>query len=81
MDALRTRLAPIRGIPTKGGGMVDPNQDLKEIFDFIEQLPATPKRFVDGLVSWARGDQDPNWGKQQRGKATPPASKPPRDLR
>lgn len=36
MDGVRRKLAPIRGIPTKGGGMQDPNADLVEIFDTIE---------------------------------------------
>jgi histone-lysine N-methyltransferase SETD3 len=31
MDAVRRRLAPIRGIPTKSGGMQDPNADIKEV--------------------------------------------------
>lgn len=29
MDAVRKRLAPIRGIPTKSGALEDPNQDLR----------------------------------------------------
>uniref|UniRef100_A0A7R9T8R0 Rubisco LSMT substrate-binding domain-containing protein n=1 Tax=Prasinoderma coloniale TaxID=156133 RepID=A0A7R9T8R0_9VIRI len=51
MTGVRTRLAPIRGVPTKGGGMQDPNADLAEMFESFEQLPkriATGKIF-DGL--------------------------------
>ncbi len=65
MDAVRRRLAPIRGIPTKGGGMQDPNSDLKEIFDTIEAIPTAPKKLLDGFLSWARGEDDPDWKKRQ----------------
>ena len=61
MDGVRTRLAPIRGIPTKSGGMQDPNADLIEIFETIESIPTAPKKILEGIKSWARGDQDPNW--------------------
>ncbi|KAG2498938.1 hypothetical protein HYH03_003128 [Edaphochlamys debaryana] len=64
MDAVRRRLAPIRGIPTKTGAMVDPNSDFKEIFDTIESIPMAPIRALEGFMSWARGDQDPDWGKK-----------------
>ena len=60
---MRRRLAPIRGIPTKAGGMQDPNQDLVEMFQMIESIPSAPKRLVDGFMSWARGDDDPDWKK------------------
>eukprot|EP00898_Chlorokybus_atmophyticus_P001556 jgi/Chlat1/2400/Chrsp17S02659 len=49
LDALRTRLAPIRGIPTKGGKMEDPNADLVEIFDKMEQVISAPGRMISGL--------------------------------
>ncbi|KAK9824456.1 hypothetical protein WJX72_010403 [[Myrmecia] bisecta] len=65
MDAVRRRLAPIRGIPTKGGGMRDPNSDLKEIFDAFESIPEQPKKFLEGIKSWARGDLDPTWKKRK----------------
>ncbi|GAX73871.1 hypothetical protein CEUSTIGMA_g1321.t1 [Chlamydomonas eustigma] len=63
MDAVRQRLAPIRGIPTKAGGMQDPNSDLAEIFQTIESIPNAPKKLFEGLLSWAKGEQDPDWGK------------------
>lgn len=61
MDGVRTRLAPIRGIPTKSGGLQDPNADLIEIFETIESIPTAPRKILEGIKSWARGDQDPNW--------------------
>lgn len=63
------RLAPIRGVPTKSGAMVDPNEDLKDIFNTIESIPQAPARLLGGFMSWARGEQDPTWnrsGKQPR---------------
>jgi hypothetical protein len=63
MDAVRRKLAPVRGIPTKSGGMQDPNADLKEIFDTIEAIPSAPARLFDGIRRWARGDFDPEWKK------------------
>lgn len=63
MDAVRRKLAPVRGIPTKSGGMQDPNADLKEIFDAIEAIPAAPGKILDGFKRWARGDFDPEWRK------------------
>ncbi|GLC74385.1 hypothetical protein PLESTF_001507400 [Pleodorina starrii] len=68
MEAVRRRLAPIRGIPTKAGQLADPNSDLKEIFDTIEALPSAPLRLLEGLVSWAKGEQDPDWGKKPGGQ-------------
>jgi len=61
LDAVRRRLAPIRGVPTKDGGLRDANADLVEIFDAWAAVPAAPKKLVDGLVSWARGDHDPEF--------------------
>lgn len=46
--------------------MQDPNADLIEIFDLVESIPAAPKKLLDGIMSWARGDQDPDWKKKQR---------------
>lgn len=63
MDAVRRKLAPVRGIPTKSGGMQDPNADLKEIFDTIEAIPQAPAKLFDGIRRWARGDFDPDWKK------------------
>ena len=68
MDGVRRKLAPIRGIPTKAGGMQDPNADFKEMFDIMESIPTAPKRFLDGLASWARGDADPTWTKDKKEK-------------
>ncbi|DBA68672.1 TPA: hypothetical protein ACH3X2_013468 [Trebouxia sp. C0005] len=61
LDAVRRRLAPIRGIPTKGGKMVSPNADLEDIFSTIENIPNAPKKLFAGIKSWARGDKDPTW--------------------
>ncbi len=71
---VRNRLAPIRGIPTKSGAMQDANSDLKEIFDAIESIPAAPAKLVGDFLSWARGEQDPDWGKKPSDK--PKAPKP-----
>jgi len=49
MTALRARLAPIRGIPTKGGGLKDPNADINEMFDMVEQVASAPKKFFDSM--------------------------------
>jgi histone-lysine N-methyltransferase SETD3 len=46
MTALRNRLAPIRGIPTKGGGLKDPNADINEMFDMVEQVASAPAKFL-----------------------------------
>lgn len=56
MDAVRRKLAPVRGIPTKSGQMQDPNSDLKEIFDAIEAIPQAPAKLFDGIRRWARGE-------------------------
>lgn len=69
MDALRRKLAPIRGIPTKGGKMTDPNQDIKEVFELFESIPSAPAKLLGGFLSWAKGEDDPEWGgkdKRQR---------------
>lgn len=60
------RLAPIRGIPTKSGNLADPNSDLKEIFDTLENLPAAPIKLAQGFLSWARGEQDPDWNPKRK---------------
>ena len=36
------RLAPIRGVPTKGGGLESTDNDLKEIFSSLENIPQAP---------------------------------------
>ena len=38
-------------------------QDLREIFESIESIPNAPKKLLEGIRSWARGDQDPTWKK------------------
>jgi hypothetical protein len=55
MDAVRRRLAPIRGIPTKSGKMADPNADIKEVFDFIDELPKAPAKAFDTIKRWVSG--------------------------
>jgi len=57
MTAVRKRLAPIRGIPTKQG-MEDPNQDLLDIFNAIESIPNKPKEMIEDFKKWARGDYE-----------------------
>ena len=68
LDAVRRRLAPIRGVPTKDGSMTDANADLLEIFGAIEALPSVPGKLVGGFMSWARGDNDPEFQKSRRRK-------------
>lgn len=68
LDTVRRRLAPIRGVPTKDGGMTDANADLLEIFGAIEALPSVPGKIVGGFLSWARGDNDPEFQKSRRRK-------------
>ena len=77
MDTVRRRLAPIRGIPIKGGGMRDANADLLEVFDLLEGLPSLPGKVWGGLAGWARGDGDPDWKKKGGGGGGgPPPWKP-----
>jgi len=67
--AVRRRLAPIRGIPTKQG-LEDPNADLIEIFDAIENLPNKPKEMFNEFQKWARGDyEEKNRGGGGKGKS------------
>lgn len=66
MDGVRRRLAPIRGIPTKSGGLEDPNADLMEIFETIESIPMAPKKLWESFSSWARGDNDPDFPSRGR---------------
>lgn len=70
MDGVRRRLAPIRGIPTKDGSLVDPNADLNEVFEVLESLPSAPVKLFQGLAAWARGENDPEWKKGQKKKNT-----------
>ncbi|KAL2623620.1 hypothetical protein R1flu_003825 [Riccia fluitans] len=49
MAALRNRLAPIRGIPVKGGGLKDPNSDIMEMFDMAEQIASAPSKFLSNI--------------------------------
>lgn len=60
LTAVRKRLAPIRGIPIKGGSLADPNQDILDVFEAIESLPNKPKEILDGFLGWAKGESDPN---------------------
>lgn len=60
-DAIRTRLAPIRGIPTKSGKLEDPNQDLVEIFEQVESIGAAPQRLWSSFSRWASGKDDPDF--------------------
>ncbi len=46
--------------------------DLQEIFDAIESIPSAPARLVGGFLSWARGEQDPDWGKKPSDKPKAP---------
>ena len=39
-------------------GLEDPNADLLEIFDAIENLPNKPKQMFDEFRKWARGDYE-----------------------
>ena len=64
LDAVRRRLAPIRGIPTRDGGLRDANADIVEIFDAWAAVPAAPKKLVDGLLNWAKGEYDPEFQKK-----------------
>lgn len=50
MAGLRARLAPIRGVPAKGGAMRDPNSDIKEMFDIVEQGFAAPMKLMKGFL-------------------------------
>jgi histone-lysine N-methyltransferase SETD3 len=48
--------------------MSDPNADLREIFATLEAIPRLPGTVVGGLMSWARGEQDPDWKKRGKGE-------------
>ena len=48
--------------------MVDPNQDLADVFTQIEELPKVPGQLIGGLLSWARGEYDPEWQKSGKGR-------------
>jgi len=63
---MRNKLAPIRGIPVKSGKLEDPNEDIAQIFETIESIPKAPKELLDGFLSWARGDNDPEWKKKRK---------------
>jgi hypothetical protein len=45
---------------------------LQEIFDTLEALPGAPAKLVGGFLSWARGEQDPDWGKKPSDKPKAP---------
>lgn len=50
--------------------MTGPNSDLADIFKGMEELPQKPAKLIGNFLSWARGEQDPDWGgkKQPRRK-------------
>lgn len=60
-DAVRQRLAPIRGIPTKSGKLEDPNQDLIEIFEAVEGISSAPQNLWKSFSRWASGKDDPDF--------------------
>jgi histone-lysine N-methyltransferase SETD3 len=64
MDAVRAKLAPIRGIPTKGGRMDSPNADILEIFDQLENLNTAPRALFNSMFGW---DEDGNIKPPKRG--------------
>ncbi len=37
------------------------------MFEAVEAVPRIPGKILEGLRSWARGDDDPDWG-QKGGK-------------
>lgn len=53
---VRTKLAPIRGIPTKQG-LQNPNQDILDIFAAWDQVPKIPQIVFGGLTSCEFGFQ------------------------
>jgi hypothetical protein len=57
MAAVRRRLAPIRGTPTKGGKMDLPNSDIIEIFEQLENLNKAPREMFNSMFGW---DDDGN---------------------
>lgn len=62
MAAVRKRLAPIRGIPTKKG-MQRQDADLFEIFESLENLPSAPMAMLRDMLGW-----------DDEGKPKPPKS-------
>ncbi len=63
MAAVRRRLAPIRGTPTKGGKMDLPNSDITEIFEQLENITSAPRQMINGFLGW-----------DDEGKIKPPKS-------
>ena len=41
---------------------MDPNQDIKEVFEVLEYLPKAPGELMGGFMRWAKGEDDPEWG-------------------
>lgn len=67
--SIRTSTNPPRRLPLSlQQGFQDPNADIIEVFDTIESLPSAPKKLLDGLLGWARGDHDPEWKKNNSGR-------------
>ncbi len=57
MAAVRRRLAPIRGVPTKSGRMESSNSDILEIFEQLENLNRAPRNIFNSMFGW---DEDGN---------------------
>jgi len=49
---LRRRLAPIRGVPTKGGKMQRANSDILEIFETLENFNSKPREIINEMLGW-----------------------------
>lgn len=49
MMSIREKLAPIRGVPTKSGEIKDPNADLHEIFETLENPLRKPREVFRSL--------------------------------
>mmetsp|Transcript_11303 Transcript_11303/g.18061 ORF Transcript_11303/g.18061 Transcript_11303/m.18061 type:complete len:254 (-) Transcript_11303:251-1012(-) len=58
MDTVRTRLAPIRGIPTKKG-MENQNQEILDMFETFESLPSVPGKAIKSFTNWWTDEN--NW--------------------
>ena len=37
-----------------------------QIFDSLEAIPNAPKKAIDEFLSWARGEQDPDWNRKKK---------------
>ncbi|MCO5568958.1 hypothetical protein L7F22_022661 [Adiantum nelumboides] len=50
MSALRSRLATVRGVPTKGGSMKERHSDIKEMFGVMEDVASVPGKFISNFM-------------------------------